>query len=243
MQGMAIDAQKLDKTLAALRGSELDSAGVGVALQQVIDAAHSLFGVSGTGLMFIDEGQALHYVAASDDGSRVLEEMQEEHGVGPCVDALVNDVVVQTNDIAQEPRYAAIAPTVTAHGVRAVLGVPVRIGGSAVGSLDAYSDEPHAWDESEVDALTAFATLIETIVSNALLSQRQNNVIEQLEFALQNRVTIERAVGVVMARDGTGPVEAFNTLRTSARSQRRKVTDVAAEVLYDVAASAASRDA
>jgi GAF domain-containing protein len=232
---MPIDLERLEKMLAQMRASKYEEVGVAVALQQVVDSVQALFDVTGTGLMFIDDGQALRYVAASDEAGRVLEVAQEEHGVGPCVDALIHDAVVRVEDITSDARYQAIASVVAARGVRAVLGVPVHIGGSAVGSLDAYSHKPTRWDDDDVDALTKFVHVIETIIGTALLTERQSNVVEQLEFALENRVTIERAVGVLMARHNVEPVGAFNLLRNQARSQRRKVAALAQDVLDEFA--------
>jgi GAF domain-containing protein len=228
---MPLDSERLDSTLAHLRSSDLSSAGVAVALQRVVEDAKAVFDVTGTGLMFMDDEQVLRYVAASDDSGRVLEVAQEEHGVGPCVDALINDVVVTVTDMEHDERYTAIAPHVVPVGVRAVLGVPVHIGGASVGSLNAYSNEPNDWDDSTRDAMHAFVSVIETIIAAALLSERQSHVVEQLEYALQNRVTIERAVGVIMQRDQIDAVSAFNRLRYEARKQRRKVAELAQESL------------
>jgi GAF domain-containing protein len=235
---MQFDQTALDHVLASLREVDYDHLGPEVALQRVVDTMHSLFEISGTGLMFIDEAEALRYVAASDEPGRILEVAQEETGVGPCIDSLIHDTVVIAPDLANDSRYAAMAPIVTAHGVRAVIGVPVHVGGSAIGSLNAYANEPHDWTEADVDALARFAQIIEMILASAILSRRHSSMIEQLEFALQNRVVIERAVGVIMGRDGVGPVDAFNELRTTARSQRRKVASVAQELLDAVIADA-----
>jgi GAF domain-containing protein len=228
---MPVEPEQLAQVLSHLRARDFESTGVAVALQDVVDTTHRLFAVTGTGLMLVDDAQALRYVAASDDAGRILEVAQEEHGVGPCVDALVNDLVVPVGDIAADARYVKIAADVTPHGVRAVLGVPVHLGGSTVGSLNAYSNTPTEWVENDIDALKAITSVIENIIAGALLTERHSAVVEQLEFALQNRVTIERAVGVIMARNLTDAVTAFNILRASARSQRRKVADVAQELL------------
>ena len=234
---MPIDSAALEKVISRLRGVDDPDVGVQIVLQRVVDSTHRLFGLNGAGLMFVDDGQALRYVAASDEAARILEIAQEEHGVGPCVDALVHEVVVTTRDIAADERYRAIAPIVVPHGVRSVIGMPVRLGGTTIGSLNVYCNAPTDWDDTDIAALGAFAEVIEAIIGTAVLTHRQGNVVEQLEFALQNRVSIERAVGVVMNRESVGPVEAFNVLRSQARAQRRKVADVANEILAGVTAS------
>ncbi len=62
-----------------------------------------------------------------------------------------------------------------------------------------------------------------------------------MQYALDNRVIIERAVGFVMARAGVDAVAGFNVLRSAARRDRRKVADVAREVL-DTGAVPAARN-
>src|SRR3954451_22413593 len=90
-------------------------------LQGVADAVVGLFSVTGTGLMFIDDSDALRYVVSSDEAGRVLEVAQEERGVGPGVDCLVLDTPIATGDIAADARWPGLADRVVPAGVRAVL--------------------------------------------------------------------------------------------------------------------------
>lgn len=228
---MHIDPAALDRTLRHLRETDTRKITVEAALQQVVDATQRLFSVTGAGLMFIDEHEVMRYVASSDEPGRILEKAQEQMGVGPCVDALVHDLDIRTFDIATDERYEPIAPLVLPHGVRAVLGVPVHLDGTAIGSLNVYRDEPHQWSDDDIAALQSFCELIEAIIGGAVLAHRSSAVVHQLEYALQNRVTIERAVGVIMGRHGVDAVTAFNLLRDEARAARRKVADIADEIL------------
>src|SRR5262249_21796995 len=153
--------------------------------------------VDGSGLMLVDDGRALRYVAASDEPGRRLEDAQERHGVGPCVESLVNDVVVASADIATEPRWEPVASEVVPIGVRAVLGVPVHLAGGAVGSLNLYNSQVHDWDDAEVAAIGAFTGVVENVLATALLARRQSDIVAQLQHALDNRVVIDRAVGLI----------------------------------------------
>jgi AmiR/NasT family two-component response regulator len=53
----------------------------------------------------------------------------------------------------------------------------------------------------------------------------------QLREALRSRIVIEQAKGAVSARLGTTPEVAFELLRGLARSQRRGLTEYAADVI------------
>ena len=56
------------------------------------------------------------------------------------------------------------------------------------------------------------------------------DAVGQLENAIARRATIERAKGILMERHGISEQEAFEMLRSEARSNNRRVYDVASEV-------------
>jgi GAF domain-containing protein len=228
-----ISEQALAGALDRLRDLPVDT-GVELVLIQAVERVSQVFGVTGAGLMFVDGENALRYVAASDEPGRTLELAQEQLGHGPCVDALVYGGLVAVEDLETDERWPGLADIVVPYGVRAVLGIPVILGGGSVGSLNVYLNQPRTWDDSEVNALRAFTTFIEHVVGAAVLAHKRERVVAQLQEALEHRVAIERAVGFVMARDHVDAVTAFDSLRRLARAQRRKVVDVASELLADV---------
>jgi GAF domain-containing protein len=234
----SIDPQALGKSLDALHRIVSGGDELGSAVTDVTDAVAGLFRIGGAGLMLIDDGQVLRYVAATDSPSTALEEAQEELGHGPCVDALVHDRLVTTADIIADDRWPGLGERVAPAGVRAVLGVPVTLAGGPVGSLNVYRGEPHEWDDTECAALRAFAGVVDTLMRTALQAHEQSAVAAQLQHALDSRVQIERAVGLLMGRERIDAVDAFDRLRREARNRRVKVVAVAAELLDQAAADA-----
>lgn len=228
--GTHVDAAAL---AASLRRLQDRPAGHGLqnSLQQVVDACVQLFSVTGSGLMVADAEGALRYAVATDGPSQELEEIQFEAGEGPCVSAFVADRLIETEDASQDDRWPRVAPRIEALKVRGMLGVPVHLSGIPVGSLDVYLDVPHKWDESERSALMRYAVIVEAMLEAAVAADRAGELAEQLHYALDYRVPIERGVGYLMARDGVDHAEAFNRLRRSARSSRRKIGVVAEELL------------
>ena len=85
-----------------------------------------VFGVTGAGLMLVDEQSGLRYVAATDDAAEVLEQVQEQAGAGPCMESFVNDTEIVVDDLERDDRWPQIAEPLLAAGVRSVLGVPTR---------------------------------------------------------------------------------------------------------------------
>jgi GAF domain-containing protein len=224
-----VDPQKLAASLRRLGESSED--GIGAAIERVVSACVDLFGVDGSGLMVADEQNNLRYVASSDGPGKIMEQVQSETGEGPCVDTFVHGRSVHTADVVVDERWPVSREAIAGHGVRSVLGVPVHLGGVTVGSLDVYRGYPHEWDDSEQEALTSYASVVEAALGAALAAHDATELARQLQYALDNRVLIERAVGFVMARADIDAVPAFDLLRRSARGRRLKVADVAAEVL------------
>jgi GAF domain-containing protein len=226
-----IQQNSLDAALGSLSQRELENIGVSEALKYVVTAMPALFHVEGAGLLLVDDYQVLRYVAASDAAAHVLESAQEVTGVGPCVDSLVNGSPVLCTDLATDERWPQLAPLVTPYGIGAVLGVPVHLGGGVIGSLNVYQPTAYEWDDSDLAASASLARLVERLLAMALVVRRQDDVVLQLQTALDTRIAIERAVGVLIGVEGIDAVEAFDRLRQAARSQRRKVADLAAEVI------------
>ena len=110
-------------------------------------------------------------------------------------------------------------------------GIPVMLAGSPVGTLNVYQDEPTGWDESDIRALRAYGDLIAEVVRAALSAHDHSVLADQLRYALDYRVVIERAVGYLMGSQRLDAVTAFNVLRKQARDSQRRVADVAAEML------------
>ena len=139
---------------------------------------------------------------------------------------------MKTDDLATESRWPELRAALADMTIRAVIGMPTRLG-APVGTLNVYCDRPRVWDESEIAALEAYNSLLEARLAESLLTKQHDRVVGQLQFALDSRVTIERAIGLLMGRDGIDGATAFNELRRAARSSRRRVNAVAEELLAE----------
>src|SRR5512133_3158429 len=91
------------------------------ALRRIVSATHELFAVDGAGLMLIDPDQLLRNVADSDRRVDHLEELQIEHGEGPCIDAFDEKELVHSADLGAEARWPKFSSSAVDRGLRAVL--------------------------------------------------------------------------------------------------------------------------
>jgi transcriptional regulator with GAF, ATPase, and Fis domain len=225
-----VDPEALGASLRRLKRRS-EPAVLEQSLRQLVSACVGLFGYSGCGVMLADERGELHYAVANDETSQRLEEAQIATGQGPCVDTFVRDTLIASDDLRTDPRWPEVTARLTDQRVRAVIGVPLRLSGVTVGSLDVFHDRQHRWDGSERHALTRYADIGGAMLAAAISAEQSSELAAQLTYALRHRAPIERGVGYLMARDGIGQVEAFDRLRTSARSSRRKIGEVAEALL------------
>jgi ANTAR domain/GAF domain len=170
-------------------------------------------------------------VAVSDAAMELLEQIQHDFGEGPCLAAFAEDRVVAVEDLGRELVWDRLAAVVGQLQVRGVLSVPVRLADLPVGTLDVYVTQPRAWTPAEVEALGALAVVTAELVSTGVELAVRDAEVAQLRQALANRVWIEQAKGVLAATRGVGPDQAFQQLRSQARSSSRKLADLAQEVV------------
>jgi GAF domain-containing protein len=205
--------------------------GLADALDATVHAMPELFAVDGAGVLLLDDLQQLRHAASSDRGAEILEAVQETTGRGPCVSALVDDELVSVRDIVSDDRWPELAHVLEHNGIRGVLGVPMHLASTPVGSLNVYHREPRRWDKSDQAALLAFNRVAERLLANAVLAARNEALVDQLNRALEARINIDRAVGMLMATEDLDAAGAFERVRRAARSARRPVREVAAEIL------------
>jgi len=224
---MTVSAAGLRDALDQLADLKQGPVSLEDAIERVVATADTLFGVDGTCLMLVDRDQVLRTLAASDPRAVPLEELQAAHGEGPCVDAFDDKQPVGADDLAGDDRWPAFAPEAARRGLRAVLASPIPYGDHAVGVVAVFAGTPTAWSEAEREAVVAFTELAALLILNAMEASERGRVAAELQVALDSRVVIEQAKGVLVGRHGLTTRQAFERLRGQARDQRRPLSEVA----------------
>jgi transcriptional regulator with GAF, ATPase, and Fis domain len=204
----------------------------------VIDFLHvltercvQLLGVSAAGLLLTDEQDTLQVVAASSERTRLLELFQLQTDQGPCVDCFRTGRPVSVADLPSAgrwPRFTAAAADV---GFAAVHALPMRLRTEIIGALNFFDIDPGALDAGKLrvgQALADVATI--GLLQHRAISQR-DTLTEQLQTALNSRVLIEQAKGMVAERLHLDMAEAFVLLRGTARSHNRRLSDLATAIV------------
>jgi GAF domain-containing protein len=230
---MPVDGRVVARTVGELRAMLAEAGDLLAGLQRVVDATRTVVGVDGAGLTLAHEDGPPRWVATTDRAMELLEQIQQDFGEGPCLAAYAEDRVVAVEDLRRLPRWDRIAVVVGQLQVRGMVSVPVRLAGQPVGTLNAYTTSPRAWSAQEIDALGALAAVTADLVRTAVELANREVEVARLREALVSRVWIEQAKGVLAGTRGISPDAAFQQLRVRARSSRRKLADLAQEVVQD----------
>jgi GAF domain-containing protein len=229
------DVHQALQELGKLRFGEM---GVEDAIRRIVQTTHTMFQVDGAGLMLSDAERRLCSVAASDDRFAHLEELQIEHQEGPCIEAFDMKEMVSAGDLASDGRWPLFSGAAVARNVRAVLASPLPYNQDAVGVVAVLSEQRRPWSAEGELALLALTDLAALLIASMMAGEQQSEMALQLQGALSSRQVIEQAKGVLVGKQGISPREAYEQLRSRARSQRRKLSVVCAEVVADATRSA-----
>ena len=204
---------------------------VGDVLYDLSDQCVEVLGLDGAGVCLSDGDGRLHFLSATDGRAARVEEEQLAHQDGPCTTAYRTGKLITVDDLTADDRWPAYRQVALDVGYRAVVGVPMPVRTETIGALDLYREEPGPWppDVLEVAAVlsnmaTGYVTMSQTLADARVLN-------EQLQHALDTRVVVEQAKGVLVAREAITPAEAFELIRSHARAGRLRVQDVAARVV------------
>ncbi|HWL35433.1 MAG TPA: GAF and ANTAR domain-containing protein [Frankiaceae bacterium] len=186
--------------------------------------------VDAAGIMLADEAGSLRVVASSSERIYLLELFEVQHSEGPCLDAYetARPVVADLHDTEAWPTVRAEA---LRNGFQSVVALPMRLRTESIGALNLFRNERGTLPDSDVAVCRALADMATIGLLHERAVREARLLAEQLQSALNTRVLIEQAKGVVAERLRGDMDEAFGWLRTHARNNNLLIGDVARGVV------------
>lgn len=202
------------------------------ALYELCDGAVDVLDAHGAGVSVVTERERLEFVTATDETVVEMERAQQRHQDGPCIEAFVANDVVAVSDLDDLERWPEYRATAERTGVVSVIGLPLALDSKRIGSLDVYDVRVRRWDDDDLTAVRVLADMATAYLvrAGALAEARRLN--EQLEHALESRVIIEQAKGVLSREHGVSVDEAFELLRAHSRSRSVALRELAHGVVH-----------
>lgn len=200
-------------------------------LDTLVNASAEVLDAAEAGLILASNTGELSVIASTSERSRLVEMMQLKHGQGPCVECYVTGKVVTVPDVEALDKWLDFRAAALEQGLHSVHAVPLRLRGTVIGALNLFRSQKGtltAEDTLVAQALADVATI--GIIQERTL--RESDVArQQLQHALDSRVLIEQAKGVLAHRHGVDMDVAFRTLRDYSRNNGLLLRTVAEQVV------------
>ncbi|MCV7166498.1 GAF domain-containing protein, partial [Mycobacterium stomatepiae] len=143
----------------------------------------------------------LRVLASSSEQTRLLELFQIQANVGPCLQAYRSGTAVLVGDLsAERDLWPGFAERALDYGFHAVCALPMRLRDECIGALNLFSAEAKVLSGANVAVGQALADVATIGILHQRVLTRSELVKQQLQTALNTRVIIEQAKGVLAER-------------------------------------------
>jgi GAF domain-containing protein len=223
--------ESFTRLAGSLAGGRQDVVGL---LDSLTDDCVALIRVRAScGILIAGADGSLTAAAWSDRKARTIEVVQAAAGEGPCVDAFMTRRPAGTEDLERDgERWPRLSEVAGAIGVRAIWAFPMELRDHTIGALNVFLEEPGRLGRNDTSLVRALAAVATVAIVQERLALSADELTRQLQQALETRVVIEQAKGILSARGFAEDLgAAFEVLRSHARQNNRRLSDVAVDVV------------
>jgi GAF domain-containing protein len=219
-----------DDLAASLRGLSVLAAGR-LPLEEMLTqvaryAVHAIPGADGAGLTLIEQHRSDTVVTTADFVAEV-DAVQYGVGEGPCISAARDGVTVISGSLGGDARWPRFGGRIARMGVHSALSLPLITPDEVVGAMNVYARSKHVFDERAAELGELFAIPAAIAVQNARVLEDTRRLAGRLQSALDERMVIERAIGIVMSRSGIDEAEALIRLTKLSQHEHVKLVQIA----------------
>lgn len=224
--------EKLSKTLVELADTLVADFDVVELLTLLTDRSVDVLEVDAAGLMLVAPEGDLRVMASSSETMRVLELFELQAQEGPCLDCYRTGLpVVNQNLAAVDGRWPRFGAEALAAGFQTVHALPMRLRGMVIGALNLFSVDNEEMETEDLDAAQAMADVATIAILQHRAALEAQILNEQLNYALNSRIVIEQAKGMIAERETLNMEQAFSALRNHARNHNLRLVDVARDII------------
>jgi GAF domain-containing protein len=227
------------RTMVELADTLVDDFDIVDLLTTLSERCVDILDAAAAGIMLAAPGSELRSMVSSSETMRIVELFELQAQQGPCFDCYRTGQPVINDDLTAPdqpwPEFAAVAVDV---GFLAADAIPLRLRANVIGALNLFRTKRGSLGQEDL----AVAQALADVATIAILQHRQTADTEvinrQLATALESRIVIEQAKGVIAERHAISTDDAFGRLRKEARNHNRRLVDLARQVVEGAKGSA-----
>lgn len=226
---------RLLDTFVQMADTLVDDYDIADVLHELVTSCVRLLDATAAGLVLTDQRGGMQVLASSTEQTRLLELFQIQADEGPCLDCFRTGRPILVDDLAAAAdRWPRFAPHALNEGFVAVHAIPMQLRRNIIGALNLFSSKPGTMPEQDVRVAQALADTATIGILQERAIHRGEVLTEQLEFALNNRITIEQAKGVLAHAGNLDMDQAFQALRAYGRGHSSRLSDIAHQLVTGI---------
>lgn len=198
-------------------------------LHGLVEHSVGLLDVAAAGILLSDQRGGMHLMASSSEQSRQLESLQLHTGEGPCLDAFSTGTLIAVPNLpAAGARWPRFVPAAAAAGFQGVHALPLRLRADTIGAMNLFTaiGKP-SLSRQDLRLAQALAHVATIGILQERAITRNEVLVEQLQGALNSRIIIEQAKGILAHDSGLDMDTTFAVLRGYSRRNNARITDIA----------------
>ena len=204
---------------------------VGEFLQLLVDRCSDLMADTAGVLLEADGGKPA-LAAATSREMLEIKDLEIRLGEGPCLESFRTGEQILVNDLDRcHDRWPQITPRIIGIGMRSAATFPLRLRDDRIGALSLYRSESTTFAPHEIHLGQALADIAAVGILQERTVYEAGRRAEQLQRALDSRVLIEQAKGVLAERRDMPLRDAFEVMRGYARSNNVRLREVCQRVI------------
>ncbi len=201
-------------------------------LSILVERCAELLDSAEVGLALAPARGALRVMASSSERMRALELIEIQTDEGPCRDCLrTGEQILNQRLDGADDRWPHFAPDARAAGFRTVHALPLRLRSDVIGAMNIFSPDLTQLSPRDVNLTQALADVATIGILQERAVKQGSDLAVQLQGALNSRIVIEQAKGIVAERRQVDMDRAFTMLRTYARGSRTPLSAVARSII------------
>ena len=233
--------QSVSRAFVTLADTLVDDYDVVDLLHQLVGFTVELLAADAVGIVLADVRGELHAVVASSEAVGLMELLRLQSFEGPSLDSYRQAALITAPDLHNSTaRWPAFVAAVREQSnFRSVHVLPLRLRGQAIGAMNLFYNSPGVLPDADLALGQALADVATIGILQERTIRRGGVLNEQLQTALNSRVVIEQAKGILTQHGALDMEDAFDRLRRHARTNRLRLVDVARNLVIGALAPAA----
>jgi|GEM_PF-43363 len=200
-------------------------------LTQLTSRCMDLLNVEAAGILVADATGHLRVVGASSEQIQLLELFQLQNDQGPCLDCYTTGETVAAPDLTAPTPWPAFAAQSVAAGYRSVCAIPLHRNSVTLGCLNLFMSNSGPLAPTDIALAQALADVASIAIVQNHANQQTGDRDNHLHHALDSRITIEQAKGMIAEHFTVDMHNAFEILRSHARATGHSLTGIADQLV------------